>query len=147
MFLYLVLSNHLPLVLHSLWWHKFLAHAHKVLWHNQPQFFLSERRSIFNASQWSKLSNVSDYFTAYKSVHSPELIWVTQSSLDFILALFRGCQGLQDSSKKCRHFSHHFFQNTSGLGVLASSIDTNLNYEITMFFIHTGTNTLQQSYY
>ena len=31
----------------------------------------SERRCIFNASQWSKLSNVTSCFTACKGAHSP----------------------------------------------------------------------------
>ena len=58
-----------------------------------------------------------------------------------------GVRDLQQSSKLSHHSSHYFLQNTSRLWVLACSIDTDLNYEITIFFIRTGTNKSQQSYY
>ena len=32
---------------------------------------LSERRSTFNASRWSKISNITLCFTAYIGAHSP----------------------------------------------------------------------------
>ena len=87
MFLYLVLSN-LPLVLPSLWCHKFLPHVHKVLWYiyltlNLKAYnklrratdiichSLSKRRSIFNTFWWLKLSNVTGCFTACVGVHFP----------------------------------------------------------------------------
>ena len=44
------------------------------------------------------------------------------------------------NSKYSRCFGYYFLQNTLGLGVLASTIDTDLNYEIAMLFILTGTN-------
>ena len=91
-FLYLVLSN-LLLVLTSLWCHKFFPHAHTVLWYiyiyicnsiltlkayikmrraaDIINHSSSERRSIFNTSLWSKLSNVTGCFTVCIDVHSP----------------------------------------------------------------------------
>ena len=48
----------------------------------------SERRSIFNASCWSKLSNVTGCFTACKGVHSFQMSWIICSRLEFDLAFF-----------------------------------------------------------
>ena len=48
----------------------------------------SERRSIFNASCWSKLSNVTGCFTVCKGVHSFQMSWIICSRLEFGKAFF-----------------------------------------------------------
>ena len=56
----------------------------------------SERRSIFNVSRWVEALqcyHVTACFTACIGVHSLQFRWITQSSLDFSLALFKECQG------------------------------------------------------
>ena len=99
MFLYLVFPSFL-LVFPSYWCHKFLHHEHKGLCniniyickktltlkaYNKIRratdiisHSLSERRSTFNASKWSKLSNVTGCFTACIGVLTVDLdnaIW------------------------------------------------------------------------
>ena len=77
----------------------------------------------------------------------PQLSWITRFRLVFGLALFRGCQGLVVQLQIVLHFGHYFLENTLGLGMLACSMDIDLNYWITMFVIGTGTNKSWQWYY
>ena len=88
----------------TIFWLEYLSLAEKTLTlkaYNKIEratdiinYSLSEKRSIFNASQLLKFSNVTGCFTACIGVHSPAVEWITWSGLDFDLALFRGCQGL-----------------------------------------------------
>ena len=78
---------------------------------------LSEKRSTFNASWCLKLSIV----TGSQPVRTPlHLGWIMESSLMSVRDLWY-------CSKYSQHFSHHFFQNTSGFQVLAYSIHINFN--------------------
>ena len=103
----------------------------------------SERRSIFNASHWSKLSTVTGFFTACLDAHSPavELDNMIQSGL---LQAGSRTQGIAPNSPAVLVI---FSFKTCQLGILACSMNTNLNYEITILFIRTGTNKSQQSHY
>ena len=75
---------------------------------------LSERRSIFNASRWSKPSNVTGCFTTYTGVHSPaaevdNTVWLR------LRPSLGGVRDLWCSSKLFHHFGHLFLLNTSGM--------------------------------
>ena len=108
---------------------------------------LSERRSISNVSWWSKLFNVTGCFTGCISAHYPAV--KLDNTIWFILLSCpnSGVLGACGTAQSCR-FSHRFFQNTSGLGVLACSIDNNLNYRITMLFMCTeNSKSMAISYY
>ena len=128
--------------MHTRFYDIYRCKAYNKLWRAADiiSHSLSERRSIFNASQWLKLSNVTGCFTAYVGVHCPatqldKVIWFRLWS-----GLFRECQKLMAQLEIVLPFSHCFFQNTPGLAVLVCSIYTNLNYGITMLLISTGTN-------
>ena len=71
MFLYLVLPNLLLYLkfftfMYILKAYNKIRSATDIISHN-----LSERRSTFNASRWSKISNITLCFTAYIGAHSP----------------------------------------------------------------------------
>ena len=102
---------------------------------------------MVRSSWWSKLSNVTCYFTARIGAHSPAVNWITRPGLDFNLALFKECQGIVVQSQIVPPFWSLFHPGPAGLGVLACSINTGLNYGITILFIRTGTNRSRQSYY
>ena len=85
----------------------------------------SERKSTFNASRWSKLSNITGYFTACISAHSPaaELDNVIQFRLQSgllsevsttcntapnspavqVIVSFKTCQGLEHLHRSVQH--------------------------------------------
>ena len=104
----------------------------------------SERRSIFNASRWSKLfSNVTYCFTPCTSVHSPSV------ELDMIRLQsdpFRGSQGLAAQQQIVPLFQLFPLKHVRAWSVCMQH-QHRLNYGITMLFIHTGTNRSQQPYY
>ena len=82
-------------------------------------------------------------------VHTPsQLNWITRSGLDFGLALFGGCPGLVVQFQIVPPFRSSFpAKHTRAWSVSIYSIDTDLNYGMTVFFIRTGSTESQQSYY
>ena len=121
-----------------------MRRATDIISHN-----LSDMRSIFNACWWLNISNITGCFTACISVNFPAVEF--DNAIWFILLScpLQGVSGTCDTAPNSfgqRHFGHCFLQNMSKFGV-ARSIDTDLNYRITMLFIRTGTNKSRQSYY
>ena len=108
---------------------------------------LSEKRNIFKASWWSKLSNITGCFTAYIGGHSPTVELDTAIWFRLWSGPLQGVSGTCGTTPNSPDTCHCFLQNKSGYGVLACRPDTNLNYEITMLFSCTGINKSQQSYY
>ena len=94
----------------------------------------SKRRIIF-APRWLKFSHVLVVLQLAWVRTSPQLSWIAQSGL----APFPGCRFVWHSPKWASRFGC-LLQYMSGLEVLACSLDTDLNYVITMLQLHPSLN-------